>query len=284
MTQSNSSEAAATGSTTATTHPGIVLTMLAGLFAAGLALLYTLTGGGEIHLAGSTSSAKVEEQAESDRQARVEEPTAEAAEFATSSMLAALEAQLAEARARIDALSEQAVGFEATSTRVDRLEADIAEAKSAADAAARQAAQVAQRYSALMADYAKVGAQFTPDGVLIRLDESAVAFQAGAAVLPADADIALTEVAGFLLRHPGQRALLRGHTDASGRADANRCLSEQRAASVRAVLVAMGVPVDRIGIEGVGAAEPIADNASAAGRSRNRRVEVLLSAPEGVTG
>lgn len=282
MTQPHTPEPVSTASTPSATNPGILLAVLAALFAAGLVLLYTLTNGGAIELPGAAATANSDTRTES--ASRGDEPAAPALDLATSAEVAALQVQVAEARARIDTLSEQSAGFSATLERVDRLEADVAEAKAAADVAARRSAQVAERYSGLIADYSKVGAQFTADGVLIRLDESAVAFEPGTAVLPANAETALTEVAGLLRRHPEQRALLRGHTDASGRPEANRRLSEQRAAAVRAMLVAMGVPAERVGIEGIGAAEPIADNLSAAGRSKNRRVEVLLRPSEGATG
>ncbi len=263
--------------TTGQAKTGIVLGLLASLFAGGLVLLYALTGG-EIQLAGpaQTPPAAAKPQPA--------EPTPPAVDFATSAELAALEAQLAGAQARIDTLSAESGTFANTLARLDDLEADVAAAKAAADAASSQAAEVAQRYSELTADYAKLGAQFTPEGMLIRLDETAIAFPPGKAELPADADTALAQIAEFLGRHPGQRALLRGHTDATGRADTNLSLSEQRATAVRAALVALGVPAERLGVEGVGAAEPIADNTRAAGRSRNRRVDILLRSADATAG
>jgi len=269
MSQPNTPETTPKAST-GQAKTGIVLGLLASLFAGGLVLLYALTGGGEIQLAGPTQTPP----AAAERQPT--EPTTPAADFATGAELAALEAQLAEAQARIDTLSAQSGSFADTLARIDGLEADVAAAKAAADAAASQAAEVTQRYTELTTDYAKLGAQFTPEGVLIRLDETVIAFAPGTAELPADADTALAEIAGFLSRHPGQRALLRGHTDATGRAETNVSLSEQRATAVRAALVALGVAAERLGVEGVGAAEPISDNTSAAGRSRNRRVDILL--------
>ncbi|WP_028225580.1 type VI secretion system protein TssL, long form [Paraburkholderia ferrariae] len=57
----------------------------------------------------------------------------------------------------------------------------------------------------------------------------------------------------------------------------NQMLSEKRAAYVADVLMAHGVPAGRIEAIGKGDAEPVADNTSAQGRSRNRRVEVLVT-------
>lgn len=72
-----------------------------------------------------------------------------------------------------------------------------------------------------------------------------------------------------------------GHTDATGSLSANIALSKQRAASVRAILLSnFGLPAEQISFDGVGPAAPRADDATAAGRALNRRVEVVVS-PQG---
>jgi chemotaxis protein MotB len=190
--------------------------------------------------------------------------------------LAALQADLAATRERLTTLEAQTAGFAEAGTRLDALETDVAAARAAADAAAAQAAEVANRYAGLTGDYARLGARFTPEGLLIRLDDAALGFAPGSAELPDAAEAPLNDIAGFLKRHPGQRARLRGHTDATGQTAANVRLSGERAAAVRDALIELGVPADRLSVEGVGAAEPIADNATPAGRSRNRRVDILL--------
>lgn len=67
-----------------------------------------------------------------------------------------------------------------------------------------------------------------------------------------------------------------GHTDSTGTAEYNQGLSTRRAASVGAYLQAQGVSPMRIVTRGFGEQYPIADNASAAGRQANRRVELRL--------
>ena len=67
-----------------------------------------------------------------------------------------------------------------------------------------------------------------------------------------------------------------GHTDSQGEADANRALSQRRADAVRVGLVEAGYARGRITAQGRGEAEPIADNQSAGGRARNRRVEIVV--------
>lgn len=69
-----------------------------------------------------------------------------------------------------------------------------------------------------------------------------------------------------------------GHTDSTGSDAYNQGLSERRAASVLQVLRGNGVIADRLLTEGRGEREPIADNATAAGRTRNRRVDVVIKA------
>jgi OOP family OmpA-OmpF porin len=79
---------------------------------------------------------------------------------------------------------------------------------------------------------------------------------------------------------PGAVLTITGHTDARGDADANQRLSEARAVAVGQFLIANGVAPSRISTRGVGEAEPIADNNTAAGRARNRRIEMTLEEME----
>ncbi|NBC49937.1 MAG: OmpA family protein [Gammaproteobacteria bacterium] len=126
--------------------------------------------------------------------------------------------------------------------------------------------------------YAALGARFTDDGMLVTLGEQALRFEPGSATLTNQEPSALREVNRFLATHPEVRVELRGHTDSTGPAEANRALSEQRAEAVQEVLVSLGTSAERIRIDGRGEQEPIADNQTAAGRRANRRVEILLIA------
>lgn len=71
-----------------------------------------------------------------------------------------------------------------------------------------------------------------------------------------------------------------GHTDSTGSDAVNDPLSVERARSVREYLASKGVASQRVEISGEGARQPIADNATADGRSRNRRVEIFLREPQ----
>jgi OOP family OmpA-OmpF porin len=65
-----------------------------------------------------------------------------------------------------------------------------------------------------------------------------------------------------------------GHTDWIGTEQYNQGLSERRAAAVKAYLVSKGIEANRVYTEGKGEKQPIADNRTAEGRAKNRRVEI----------
>ena len=73
------------------------------------------------------------------------------------------------------------------------------------------------------------------------------------------------------------RARIVGFSDTSGNASENQRLSEARARQVMIEIAAHGIAPSRLSFEGRGSADPIADNATQAGRERNRRVAVILS-------
>lgn len=75
---------------------------------------------------------------------------------------------------------------------------------------------------------------------------------------------------------PRARIILSGHTDADGNRAYNEALSLERAEAIKQDLVDRGFPADRISTVGRGAAHPIADNLTSAGKAKNRRVEVTL--------
>jgi outer membrane protein OmpA-like peptidoglycan-associated protein len=88
----------------------------------------------------------------------------------------------------------------------------------------------------------------------------------------------LAQIAGALATAPDRHVLIEGHTDSTGRAEFNMKLSQLRAESVKAVLIGNGVSPDRIEVHGYGATKPLADNKTPAGRSQNRRVEIVVQA------
>ncbi|OCW20781.1 OmpA family protein [Pseudomonas aylmerensis] len=75
-----------------------------------------------------------------------------------------------------------------------------------------------------------------------------------------------------------ERVRVDGHTDASGKETYNQQLSLRRAKSVATVLIGVGMKEENIQLRGLGSSEPVASNATAAGRTENRRVSIVVSA------
>lgn len=80
----------------------------------------------------------------------------------------------------------------------------------------------------------------------------------------------------YLENHSGKSLIITGYTDNIGKAGMNQQLSETRAGFVKEQLVTRGIPADRMTAQGRGMNDPVADNASEEGRSRNRRVTIQL--------
>lgn len=107
-----------------------------------------------------------------------------------------------------------------------------------------------------------------------------VSFASGSAGLSAGSRAALDAAGRALVRNPGLQVEVRGHTDATGAAELNRRLSEQRARAVVDYLVgAYPALRGRLVPRGMGEVEPIASNRTEAGRAQNRRIELVVVSP-----
>src|SRR5690606_14348664 len=89
-------------------------------------------------------------------------------------------------------------------------------------------------------------------------------------------EAALDDAAATLKRYPDIRVEVAGHTDSDGSAEYNEGLSQRRALTVRDYLVRQGIDEDRLSVRGYGESQPIADNATAEGKARNRRVVLRI--------
>ena len=89
-----------------------------------------------------------------------------------------------------------------------------------------------------------------------------------------DAAAILDDAVATLKRYPALKVEIAGHTDSANSDAYNLDLSQRRAKAVLDYFVGHGVEADRLSAKGYGEAEPIADNASADGRFKNRRVEL----------
>jgi OOP family OmpA-OmpF porin len=105
-----------------------------------------------------------------------------------------------------------------------------------------------------------------------------ITFDTDAATLRPQSREQLSNIAAILAAYPSVHVTIGGYTDNSGDAAANQRLSQSRAESVMSALGTIGVAANRIAAEGYGAQHPIADNATADGRARNRRVSLRATA------
>ncbi|WCE28777.1 OmpA family protein [Vibrio sp. SCSIO 43137] len=87
----------------------------------------------------------------------------------------------------------------------------------------------------------------------------------------------LKPIASTLVSYPQARVLIVGHADATGTEVYNQKLSERRASAVAAELLELGGRIGQMNLSGKGELDPVASNATAEGRAKNRRVEVTLS-------
>ena len=112
-----------------------------------------------------------------------------------------------------------------------------------------------------------------------RIDVAAknVFFATGSAKLLAKSNKSLNEVGKILKEDPNLKLDIEGHTDNTGKPDKNQVLSESRAKAVLDYLTTKaGVDPGRLVSAGFGQDQPVADNKTAAGRAKNRRVDLKL--------
>ena len=112
-------------------------------------------------------------------------------------------------------------------------------------------------------------------GLIVNMSD--VLFATAQYTLKPEAREKLSKVAGILLAYPGLKVEVDGHTDNVGSEEYNQNLSDQRAESVRAYLVAQGVLMGSVTAKGFGKTQPVGTNDTAEGRQINRRVELVVS-------
>jgi len=148
------------------------------------------------------------------------------------------------------------------------------QARLAALEEAEKAARAKAEADQLMKELSELKAQQTERGIVLTIGD--VLFATGKAALSPDANRSVVKLADFLKKYPNRNVLIEGHTDSVGGDDYNLALSLHRADSVKEKLVADGVDPNRVTTVGYGKKYPIAGNDTAAGRTLNRRVEVII--------
>ncbi len=199
--------------------------------------------------------------------------------------LDAAKAEVSTLTARVDDAGAASADVKAEAdARIKALQAEVAKHQRVAEQARSEQGGDADAAVAALRDlysrFSALGGRYTERGMLLRLANTELRFPSGAATLPAGELPSLDKIAELLADHPKLSIRIEGHTDSYGADDLNQTLSAQRAEAVEAALVERGVDAERISAAGFGSSRPIGDNATAAGRSENRRVEVYVIEPE----
>ena len=103
-----------------------------------------------------------------------------------------------------------------------------------------------------------------------------IVFKTGSAVLLSKGKPILDTVVAYLKRNPDVEVTIDGHTDNIGSDKVNNPLSVRRAEATKKYLVSKGINADRLVTAGFGSTQPVADNKTAEGRQKNRRIEIKI--------
>lgn len=185
-----------------------------------------------------------------------------------------LDERLAAEEARVKA-AEEKKRKELEAAKAQAAAAEAEKARLAAEVARLKAEQEQLKNSIRDAVGKYMQVEETARGLVVNMGD--ILFDVNKSTLKKDPEIALAKVSAVLGVFPKVQIRAEGFTDTTGKEELNMKLSAERARSVAAFLVAQGVAADRITHAGYGPANPVGDNASAEGRAKNRRVELILN-------
>lgn len=203
------------------------------------------------------------------------------AEIDNLAYIATQRVAIARERAKLNAAEEAIAQAEMQRTAV-LLESRTNEAERRAreaELATLQADEAVARAQVLAAQIEELEARNTDRGLVLTLGD--VLFDVNQAQLKSGGLRVVERLGQFLQAYPTRNILIEGHTDSTGAEGYNQQLSERRAATVRAALIARNISPLRIDIIGFGERYPVATNDTPAGRQENRRVEVVISDENG---
>lgn len=143
--------------------------------------------------------------------------------------------------------------------------------KPAAPAAPSEPATPAAPEAPAPAEPAKPAPSSVRQSVVIQAD---ALFDFDKSVVRPDGKRAIDEALAKLNGVDLEMVIATGHTDSIGTERYNQKLSERRAAAVKAYLVSKGIAASKITTIGKGETQPVATNKTAAGRQKNRRVDI----------
>jgi outer membrane protein OmpA-like peptidoglycan-associated protein len=232
--------------------------------------------------AAAASKAKAEAEAQAAVEAAEAKRKADEEAQRQAELAAAREAQMkaeAEAAAMKAKVEADAAAAKAQAEQ-DALRAKEEAAKAEAERARQEAERAEREKQALRASLLEqfnriLATRDTPRGLVVTMTD--VLFDTGKYNLRPAARERLARLSGIVLAHPGLNLEVEGHTDSTGSDEFNQKLSEQRAETTRSYLVDQGLTASQVTAKGFGKTMPVADNSTAAGRQKNRRVEIIVS-------
>jgi outer membrane protein OmpA-like peptidoglycan-associated protein len=209
---------------------------------------------------------------------RIERERQAAAAKAKAEAEAKAAAEAAEAKQRADEEAQRQAELAAAKEAQMKAEAEALKTREeAAKAEADRARRVAEALRAQLLDQLNsvLETRDTPRGLVVTMAD--VLFDTGKYDLRPAARERLARLSGIISSHPGLLLQVEGHTDSTGSDEFNQKLSEQRAEATRSFLIEQGLDEGIITARGFGKTMPIADNSTAEGRQKNRRVEIIVS-------
>jgi outer membrane protein OmpA-like peptidoglycan-associated protein len=231
---------------------------------------------------------RAQAQADEDARRRAE---AEQAQAQAEQQRAALLAQQEQAQAQAEAAREAAEDAQrkmqeaqnqlaAAQQQSEEAEREKEQAENQTQVAQQQAQQAIQEKeqmrARLLAQLNQVlQTRDSARGLIVSMPD--VLFDFNKYTLKPQARERLAKISGIILAYPDLKLHIEGYTDSIGSDEYNQELSEKRAEAVRGYLVSQGVTPDDVSAAGLGKADPVADNSTAAGRKLNRRVEMVVS-------
>jgi len=221
---------------------------------------------------------EAQEKAEADAKAAAEaeaKAKAQAEEDARRRAQAEADREAAE-KAQAEAQQQQAAAL----AEQQKAQAEAEKARLAAQQAEKDKQEAIRQKEEMRARLLKqlnqvLDTKDTERGLVVSMPD--VLFDPGQYTLKPAARERLARISGIVLAYPELKLQIEGYTDSTGGDEFNQRLSEKRAATVRDYLVDSGISINNVFARGMGKANPIADNATAAGRKLNRRVEMIVS-------
>lgn len=144
--------------------------------------------------------------------------------------------------------------------------------RKAADAANAQLGKAMAQLQSLVTEITNL--KETSRGLVISLSD--ILFDVGKASLKPGAEASVRKISAVLQQYPNHQISVEGYTDSQGSDTFNQKLSEDRANSVKQILIGGGVDPVLISSKGFGKAKPVASNDTPEGRQANRRVEIVV--------